>query len=224
MTLTGFVFPKLRTLKRWINKCLKSPVSEQPSTSNMVNVSKHCWNLHHSTFIILICHWQGICNRKSFSYWHTKSWVCLLTYWLPMKIFLFLIEKIWRYQFTCNYLKNKNLFRNFLLHFWNRDWISTILKKNMTLTAFVFPKLRILKTWTDKCLKSPVLEDPSTSNMVNVPKRYWNLHHSTIIILIGHWERNCNWKSLSYWQAKSWDCLLTHWLPMETILLLIETI
>ena len=26
------------------------------------------------------------------------------------------------------------------------------------------------KTWLDKCLKSPVLEDLSTGNMVNVPK------------------------------------------------------
>ena len=40
----------------------------------------------------------------------------------------------------------------------------------MTLTAFVFPKLRTLKTWLDKCLKSPVLEDLFTSNMVNVPE------------------------------------------------------
>ena len=39
----------------------------------------------------------------------------------------------------------------------------------MTLIAFVFPKLRTLKTWLDKCLKSPVLEDLFASNMVNVP-------------------------------------------------------
>ena len=41
----------------------------------------------------------------------------------------------------------------------------------MNLMAFVFPKLRTLKTWLDKCLKSPVSDDPSTSNMVNVPKQ-----------------------------------------------------
>ena len=45
----------------------------------------------------------------------------------------------------------------------------------MTLTAFVFPKLRTLKTWLDKCLKNLVLEDLLTSKMVNVqeeiPKR-----------------------------------------------------
>ena len=97
-------------------------------------------------------------------------------------------------------------------------------KKNMTLTAFVFPKLRTLKTWLDKCTKSSVSEDNSTSNKVNVHKHCWNLHHSTFIIFIGHWQGNCVRKSLSYWHAKSWDCLLTHWLPMKSILFLIERI
>ena len=35
MTLIDFVFPKLRTLKTWLDKCLKGPVSEDHSTSNM---------------------------------------------------------------------------------------------------------------------------------------------------------------------------------------------
>ena len=76
-------------------------------------------------------------------------------------------------------------------------------KKKMTLIPFVIPKLRTLKTWIDKCLKSPPSEDPSTSNMVNVPKHCWNLHHSTLIIFIGHWQWNCVWNSISYWHAKS---------------------
>ena len=42
MTLTALVFPKLQTLKTQLDKCLKSPVSEDRSTSNMVNVPKHC--------------------------------------------------------------------------------------------------------------------------------------------------------------------------------------
>ena len=54
MTHTAFSFPKLQTLKTWLDKCLKSPFSEDPSTSNMVNVPKHCSNLHHITFIILM--------------------------------------------------------------------------------------------------------------------------------------------------------------------------
>ena len=35
-------------------KCLKSPVFEDPSKSNMVNGSKHCSNLNHNTFSIYI--------------------------------------------------------------------------------------------------------------------------------------------------------------------------
>ena len=54
MTLAAFVFPKLRTLKTWLDKCLKSPVSENLSRSNMVNTAKHCWNLYHGTFITFI--------------------------------------------------------------------------------------------------------------------------------------------------------------------------
>ena len=70
MTLTAFVFPKLPTLKSWLDKCLKSPVSEDPSTSNMVNMPKHCRNLHHNTFIIFIDHCQGNWAGKGLSYWH----------------------------------------------------------------------------------------------------------------------------------------------------------
>ena len=53
---------------------------------------------------------------------------------------------------------------------WSLAWkFSTFCKKMMTLTAFVFPKLRSVKTWLSKRLKSPVSEDAWTSNMVNVP-------------------------------------------------------
>ena len=37
MTLIDFVFSIIRTQKTWFNKCLKSSVSEDPLTSNMVN-------------------------------------------------------------------------------------------------------------------------------------------------------------------------------------------
>ena len=146
MTLRAFAYLKLRTLKTWIDQCLKSPVSEDASTSNMVNVPKHCWNLHHSIFIILIGHWQGICFGKRLSYWHAKSWDCLLTRWLLMKSILFLIVTNSRYQFICNYIRNKKLFLDFLLHFSNLDSNLKIPKKKMTLIYFVFPKLQTPKT------------------------------------------------------------------------------
>ena len=53
MTLIADVFLKLQTGKRRLNKCLKSLVSEDPSESNTVRRTKHCWNLNHTTFIIL---------------------------------------------------------------------------------------------------------------------------------------------------------------------------
>ena len=89
-----FVFPKLRTLKTWLDECLKSLVSAESSTGNIVNVPKHCWNLHHTTLIILIDHCQGNGFQKSLSYKHAKSWDCLLTYCLLTKSILFLIETI----------------------------------------------------------------------------------------------------------------------------------
>ena len=78
----------------------------------------------------------------------------------------------------------------FSLHFWNLDDILNVLKKKLTLTAFVFAKLRTLKTWLDKCLISLFSEDLLRSNMVNVPKHYWNLHHRTLIIFINHCQVN----------------------------------
>ena len=36
--------------KTWLDKRLKSLVSEDPSTSNMVNARKHWSNLNYSTF------------------------------------------------------------------------------------------------------------------------------------------------------------------------------
>ena len=183
----------------------------------MVNVPKHFWNLYGSTFIILIGHWQRNCVRKSLSYWHAKSGDCLLTYWLPIK-------SIQRYQFRCNYLRNKNFLIFFLVHFWNLFYILEIFQNKMTLTAFVFPKVHTLKRWLDNCLKSPLSEDPSTSNMVNVPRHCWNLHHSNFVTFIDLCQGNWVGKSLSYWHAKSWDTLLTHRLPMKSSLFLIETI
>ena len=56
MTLIAFVFPKLQTPKTWLNKYLKRSISEDPSTSNMVNVANNFWNLCRSTFIIFIDH------------------------------------------------------------------------------------------------------------------------------------------------------------------------
>ena len=47
-------FRKNRPRKTWLDKSLKSRVSEDLSTDNMENGSKHCCNLNDSPFIIFI--------------------------------------------------------------------------------------------------------------------------------------------------------------------------
>ena len=153
-------------------------------TSKIANVHKHCWNLHHRLFISFSSHWNGNCIRRSFSYWHAKSWDCLLTHWLPMKSIVFLVETIWRYQFRSDYLRNKKSFLNFLLRFWNLNYILNFFNKNMTLIDFVS-------------------EDASISNILNLLKHCWNMDHSTFITFIDHCSVNWVRKSLSYWDAKS---------------------
>ena len=110
MPLIDFVFPKLRSLKTWLYKCLRSNVSEHLLKSNMVNEAKHCWNKHQITFIILIDNFRGNWVGKNFSYWHAKCCDCLLTHWLPMTSIPFLIGKILRYQCGWYYLRNKKIF------------------------------------------------------------------------------------------------------------------
>ena len=61
----------------------------------------------------------------------------------------------------------------------------------------------VWKTWLDNCLKSPVSEDLSTSNMVNGPKHYSKLNQSIFTRFIDPCEDNSDWKSLSDFYAKS---------------------
>ena len=42
MTLIAFLFPKLRTPKTFSDKCIKSPVSEDPWKGDTENLQKHC--------------------------------------------------------------------------------------------------------------------------------------------------------------------------------------
>ena len=51
-------FPNYGLRKRYLDKCLKSDVSEDPSTSNMEDGPKHCSNVQDGTFTILRNHCQ----------------------------------------------------------------------------------------------------------------------------------------------------------------------
>ena len=54
-------------LKTWLDQRLKSPVSEHPSKSNLVNGSKDRRNSKESSFTIFIDHCKDNCLTKSFS-------------------------------------------------------------------------------------------------------------------------------------------------------------
>ena len=101
--------------KTLIEKCLESPVSEHCSTVNTLKDPKHCCNLYGSPFIIFSHQSHGNTVGKYIQQWYLEAKECLLIYWLLITSILFVIGRIYRSQFRCNYLRNKNPFLNFLL-------------------------------------------------------------------------------------------------------------
>ena len=51
------------------------------------------------------------------------------------------------------------------------------------------------KTWLEKCLKSPISEDPFKSNMINEPKRSSKLNDSNFTIFIYPCDGNSSLKN-----------------------------
>ena len=114
----------------WLHKCLKSPLSEDPSTSNMVNRPKSYWYLNDSNFTIVIDHCQLSVTVGS---------DCLLTHWLLLRSILFSIETNYSNIFRWNYLRQKGYFLNFFWHFRNLDLIVKIFfKKEDPHSGYIF--------------------------------------------------------------------------------------
>ena len=67
----------------------------------------------------------------------------------------------------------------------------------MTLLPQYFITYGLPKTSLDKCLKSPVSEDTSASNMVNEPRHCSKLNESTFTIFIDPCQEILGWKDLS---------------------------
>ena len=146
--------------------------------------------------------WRQFSCEKSLL-WYAKSEDCFLTLWLPLTSILFLTGTIYSSIFRCNSPTNQKLLLNLFLHFLNLDSIFNIFKKKMTLIGDIFLNLRTPKPLLNKCLKSPISEDPSTSDMVKRQKECWNQNDSTFTIFIDTIERLSDGKSLSSWYAKS---------------------
>ena len=64
MTLLADNFGKSRLRKLWLDKCLKSRVSEDPETQNKAYMPKHYCDMSGSTFTKFINHSEGSCIGK----------------------------------------------------------------------------------------------------------------------------------------------------------------
>ena len=64
----------------------------------------------------------------------------------------------------------------------------------------------------------PVSEYPSAGNELTGPKHCRSLQESTFILRFIHSDIDRAWKRCHESDLKSQDCLLTHWLPMPSIL------
>ena len=58
--------------KTWLEQCLKSPVSEDPTKSNMVNAPKNCSNLKDTSLPYLLITGKSIVLQK-FSVSHIQK-------------------------------------------------------------------------------------------------------------------------------------------------------
>ena len=93
-----------------LDHCLKSPVSEDPSTSTMVKWPKHCWNLNDSTFNIFIDTCESNSGWESVFELYGECKDRFITHLLLITSILFLVETIYSNTFRCNYLRNKKYF------------------------------------------------------------------------------------------------------------------
>ena len=57
-------FRNYRLRKTWLDQCLKCPVSEDPTKSNMVNAPKHCSNLKDTSLPYLLITGKSIVLEK----------------------------------------------------------------------------------------------------------------------------------------------------------------
>ena len=140
MTLRAFVFPKLQTLKTWLDKCVKSYVFEDPLTSNMINAPNHCSNLHHIYRLLPV----KLSCKKSL------LWICQILGLLVNTLatdekYLVLNRDNLTVPSQMQLSQEQHFFSEFFAEFLKLRWNFNILKKKMTLTGFVFAKLWVSK-------------------------------------------------------------------------------
>ena len=135
-----------------------------------------------------------------------------------MASILFEVVRICNSQFKCNYLKEKKHFFHFLFHFLNLHHILNILKKTCLSQLMYFGNYRQWKSRLDHPLKSVVSENALKKNMptlsqklVKSPSERFKHHFPSL-------SGKLIWKMSPLVSGEILAVLLTHWLPMASIL------
>ena len=105
--------------KTWLLKRLKGLASEHHSLMNVLTSSKHCGNQRGTTITLFSRQFEVNSVGKSHPQSYMRSKDCLLTHWMPMTGILAAICRIYGNNFKRQYLRNKGLFLDFSLPFWN---------------------------------------------------------------------------------------------------------
>ena len=126
-------------------KCITGLVSENSLAVNVLTSFKNSWNLHESTFVLSFIDSELNWVPKSYFESDLRFSDCLITRSLETTSILVIMDRIDRYQFISNYIKNRRVFAISVLHFWYLHEILNVLKKNKSLIGKVFLKLLTLK-------------------------------------------------------------------------------
>ena len=141
-----------------------------------------------------------------------------------MTSIFFVISRMYLNQFKRNYLKNKKLFLNFLLHFWNHHQFLNIFKLKMVLIADAFPKLGTSKVMVRIMSKKHHFRTPFNSQHVKgsqtlLKSARQHFYH----FLPSLWSDGIKF-SWKVFLLLIFEILGAHWKPMTRILFVIVRI
>ena len=114
--------------------------------------------------------------------------------------------------------KSKKKLINSVLHFRILHKIWNTLKKKWASEVICFWNYRLKNAGFLQCRKSCVSEYLWTVKKSKGPKHGINLQDSTFVILFDFSERKSARKNVFSQYLKCWDCLLTYYHPMASIL------
>ena len=137
-------FRKYGSRKTWLNKCLKSPVSDDRSTFNMVNGPKHLFTQRQLLYHIRWSLWRKLPWKKSLLV--TSNVLRFFVNTLTSNDKYSLLSRDNSMQTIQIHLSQKQkTFSQFLCAFFKSTSKVERFQRKMTLIAYVFPKLRIPK-------------------------------------------------------------------------------